>query len=143
MAAGARRRLLPAWMGAVGDERAAAAPPRKAGRRQAAAGPRAAAAVVYCMDEAELVDVALAVLAEPGVVVFPLVRICSARNVRRRPGLGAKRSRSSSQRQRRLLAAQPARGRAASAVRLFYPLLTLVLVPTQRGQAGSTLRTMY
>ncbi|KAM6213725.1 cell cycle regulator of non-homologous end joining [Sarcoramphus papa] len=64
MAAGARRRLLPAWMGAAGDERGAAAPP-KAGRRQAAAGPRAAAAVVvYCMNEAELVDVALAVLAE-------------------------------------------------------------------------------
>ncbi|XP_072722916.1 cell cycle regulator of non-homologous end joining isoform X1 [Ciconia boyciana] len=61
MAAGARRRLLPAWMGAAGDERAAAAP--KAGRRQAKAGPRSAA-VVYCMNEAELVDVALAVLAE-------------------------------------------------------------------------------
>ncbi|CAM9989133.1 unnamed protein product [Bubo scandiacus] len=65
MAAGAqRRRLLPAWMGAAGGERAAAVPP-KARRRQAAAGPRAAAAAVqHCMNEAELVDVALAVLAE-------------------------------------------------------------------------------
>ncbi|KAM6291344.1 cell cycle regulator of non-homologous end joining [Porphyrio hochstetteri] len=60
MAAGSRRRLLPAWMGAAGDEREAAAP-RQAGRR-AAGGRRAAA--VYCMTEAELVDVALAVLAE-------------------------------------------------------------------------------
>ncbi|XP_074758746.1 cell cycle regulator of non-homologous end joining isoform X2 [Athene noctua] len=63
MAAGARRRLLPAWMGAAGDERAAAVPP-KAARRRAAARPRAAAAVQHCMNEAELVDVALAVLAE-------------------------------------------------------------------------------
>ncbi|XP_065514411.1 cell cycle regulator of non-homologous end joining-like [Caloenas nicobarica] len=64
MAAGGRRRLLPAWMGAAGDERAAA-PPAKAvrRRRQAVARPRAAE-VVYCMNEAELVDVALAVLAE-------------------------------------------------------------------------------
>ncbi|XP_071589030.1 cell cycle regulator of non-homologous end joining [Heliangelus exortis] len=62
-----RRRLLPAWMGAAGDERAGGttAPPRsrRGARRQAAARPRAAA-VVYCMNEAELVDVALAVLAE-------------------------------------------------------------------------------
>ncbi|XP_042648635.1 cell cycle regulator of non-homologous end joining-like isoform X3 [Tyto alba] len=64
MAAGERRRrLLPGWMGAAGAERAVVAPP-KAGRRRAAAGPRAAEAVVYCMNEAELVDVALAVLAE-------------------------------------------------------------------------------
>ncbi|KAM6097557.1 cell cycle regulator of non-homologous end joining [Chlamydotis macqueenii] len=62
MAAGARRRLLPAWMGAAGDERAAA--PKAGGRgRRAVAGPRAAA-VLYCMNEAELLDVALAVLAE-------------------------------------------------------------------------------
>ncbi|XP_030325172.1 cell cycle regulator of non-homologous end joining [Calypte anna] len=59
-----RRRLLPAWMEATGDERAGGttAPPRSRRRRQAAARPRAAA--VYCMNEAELVDVALAVLAE-------------------------------------------------------------------------------
>ncbi|XP_068258009.1 cell cycle regulator of non-homologous end joining isoform X1 [Nyctibius grandis] len=65
MAAGSRRRrLLPAWMGAAGDERAAAAAPLpRTGRRQAAVAPRAAAAV-YCMNEAELVDVALEVLAE-------------------------------------------------------------------------------
>ncbi|XP_075583885.1 cell cycle regulator of non-homologous end joining [Pelecanus crispus] len=65
-AGGRRRRLLPAWMGAAGDDRAAAAAaaPSKAGRRRAAAGRRAAAAVVYCMNEAELVDAALAVLAE-------------------------------------------------------------------------------
>ncbi|XP_051640275.1 cell cycle regulator of non-homologous end joining [Manacus candei] len=63
MAAGARRRQLPAWMGAAGAERAAAASPSpRAGRRRAAAAPRAAA--VYCMNEAELVEVALAVLAE-------------------------------------------------------------------------------
>ncbi|XP_075284851.1 cell cycle regulator of non-homologous end joining [Opisthocomus hoazin] len=65
MAAGARRRQLPAWMGAAGDARAAAAPPeagRGRRRRRAAAGPRAAA--VHCMNEAELVDAALAVLAE-------------------------------------------------------------------------------
>ncbi|XP_075354473.1 cell cycle regulator of non-homologous end joining isoform X1 [Mycteria americana] len=261
MAAGARRRLLPAWMGAAGDERAAAAaaaPAPKAGRRQAKAGPRAAA-VVYCMNEAELVDVALAVLAEvspdprgwgrgpgrtsaagrapgrgqgalsppapwrplsgrrvwrrcrappgfPGrLLLFPeaagagaaafaprpprralwtkpastadlgtgegcpagmvgcsptpcgapgvksrtagsvffflLVGIYSARKVRRRPGPGAKRSRSSRQHQTRLLEAQPARGEAATTVWLSHPLLTLVLVPTQRGQAGRTLRT--
>ncbi|KAK2535007.1 hypothetical protein Q9233_003919 [Columba guinea] len=54
-----RQRLLPAWMGA-------AAPPPKAVRRRrlAVARPRAAEEVVYCMNEAELVDVALAVLAE-------------------------------------------------------------------------------
>ncbi|XP_066039577.1 cell cycle regulator of non-homologous end joining [Chamaea fasciata] len=62
MAAGARRRQLPAWMGAAGDERAAAAPSPRAGRRRAAAGRRPAA--LYCMNEAELVEVALAVLAE-------------------------------------------------------------------------------
>ncbi|XP_058720356.1 cell cycle regulator of non-homologous end joining-like isoform X1 [Poecile atricapillus] len=62
MAAGARRRQLPAWMGAAGDERAAAAPAPKAVRRRAAAGRRPAA--LYCMNEAELVEVALAVLAE-------------------------------------------------------------------------------
>ncbi|XP_064511368.1 cell cycle regulator of non-homologous end joining [Pseudopipra pipra] len=63
MAAGARRRQLPAWMGAAGAERAAAASPSpRAGRRRAAAARRAAA--VYCMNEAELVEVALAVLAE-------------------------------------------------------------------------------
>ncbi|KAM6137017.1 cell cycle regulator of non-homologous end joining [Pterocles gutturalis] len=65
MAAGARRRrrLLPTWMGAAGDERAAAAPPRVGRRRgPAVTGPRAAA--VYCMNEAELVDVSLSVLAK-------------------------------------------------------------------------------
>ncbi|XP_032544173.1 cell cycle regulator of non-homologous end joining [Chiroxiphia lanceolata] len=62
MAAGARRRQLPAWMGAAGAERAAASPSPRAGRRRAAAARRAAA--VYCMNEAELVEVALAVLAE-------------------------------------------------------------------------------
>ncbi|KAM4901955.1 cell cycle regulator of non-homologous end joining [Sylvia borin] len=62
MAAGARRRQLPAWMGAAGDGRAAAAPSARAGRRRAAAGRRPAA--LYCMNEAELVEVALAVLAE-------------------------------------------------------------------------------
>ncbi|XP_069629574.1 cell cycle regulator of non-homologous end joining [Haliaeetus albicilla] len=64
MAAGCRRRVLPAWMEAAGDERVVAAgtPPAEGGqRRRQAAGPRAA---VYCMNEAELVDVALAVLAE-------------------------------------------------------------------------------
>ncbi|XP_052630313.1 cell cycle regulator of non-homologous end joining-like [Harpia harpyja] len=66
MAAGGRRRVLPAWLEAAGDERVVAAgtPPAKGGqrrRRQAAAGGGAA---VYCMTEAELVDVALAVLAE-------------------------------------------------------------------------------
>ncbi|KAM9633672.1 cell cycle regulator of non-homologous end joining-like isoform 3-T3 [Morphnus guianensis] len=65
MAAGGRRRVLPAWMEAAGDERVVAAgtPPAKGGQRRQrqAAGPRAA---VYCMNEAELVDVALAVLAE-------------------------------------------------------------------------------
>ncbi|XP_032914766.1 cell cycle regulator of non-homologous end joining [Catharus ustulatus] len=60
MAAGGRRRQLPAWMGAAGAERTAAAPRPRAGRR--AAGRRPAA--VYCMNEAELVEVALAVLAE-------------------------------------------------------------------------------
>nr|XP_021408487.2 cell cycle regulator of non-homologous end joining [Lonchura striata domestica] len=61
MAAGARRRQLPAWMGAAGDERAAAAPAPRA-RRRRAAGRRPAA--LYCMNEAELVEVALAILAE-------------------------------------------------------------------------------
>ncbi|XP_054134286.1 cell cycle regulator of non-homologous end joining [Melozone crissalis] len=61
MAAGARRRQLPAWMGAAGDGRAAAAPAPSAGRRRAA-GRRPAA--LYCMNEAELLEVALAVLAE-------------------------------------------------------------------------------
>uniref|UniRef100_A0A8B9R0L5 Modulator of retrovirus infection-like protein n=1 Tax=Anas platyrhynchos TaxID=8839 RepID=A0A8B9R0L5_ANAPL len=70
MAAGAgRRRLLPAWMGAAGGEEkgAAAGPPPRAGRRRGR-WPRAAAepgeAAVFCMNEAELVDVALGVLAE-------------------------------------------------------------------------------
>ncbi|XP_054486781.2 cell cycle regulator of non-homologous end joining [Agelaius phoeniceus] len=62
MAAGARRRQLPAWMGAAGDGRAVAAPAPSAGRRRAAAGRRPAA--LYCMNEAELLEVALAVLAE-------------------------------------------------------------------------------
>ncbi|KAM7022297.1 cell cycle regulator of non-homologous end joining [Passerculus sandwichensis] len=62
MAAGARRRQLPAWMGAAGDGRAAAAPSPSAGRRRGAAGRRPAA--LYCMNEAELLEVALAVLAE-------------------------------------------------------------------------------
>ncbi|CAN8211346.1 unnamed protein product [Coccothraustes coccothraustes] len=64
MAAGARRRQLPAWMGAAGDGRVAAAPSSSpsAGRRRAAAGRRPAA--LYCMNEAELLEVALAVLAE-------------------------------------------------------------------------------
>ncbi|XP_068857325.1 cell cycle regulator of non-homologous end joining [Aphelocoma coerulescens] len=90
MAAGARRRQLPAWMGAAGAERAAAAPSPRAGRRRGAgsaagagerlgrrAGGRTRAlpalsvpcalprpAALYCMNEAELVEVALAVLAE-------------------------------------------------------------------------------
>ncbi|XP_049648466.1 cell cycle regulator of non-homologous end joining [Accipiter gentilis] len=88
MAAGGRRRVLPAWMEAAGDERVVAAgtPPARAGsgggRRlpgsAAGAGGRArpgpvrprrlpravGGAAVYCMNEAELVDVALAVLAE-------------------------------------------------------------------------------
>uniref|UniRef100_A0A8C3GWS0 Cell cycle regulator of NHEJ n=1 Tax=Corvus moneduloides TaxID=1196302 RepID=A0A8C3GWS0_CORMO len=69
MAAGARRRQLPAWMGAAGDERAAAAPSPGAGRRRGAgsaagAGERLGPAALYCMNEAELVEVALAVLAE-------------------------------------------------------------------------------
>ncbi|XP_053834169.1 cell cycle regulator of non-homologous end joining [Vidua macroura] len=63
MAAGARQRQLPAWMGAAGDERAAAAPSPRAGRRRRAAAGRRPAAL-YCMNEAELVEVALAVLAE-------------------------------------------------------------------------------
>ncbi|XP_066175502.1 cell cycle regulator of non-homologous end joining [Sylvia atricapilla] len=62
MAAGARRRQLPAWMGAAGHGRAAAAPAARARRRRAAAGRRPA--TLYCMNEAELVEVALAVLAE-------------------------------------------------------------------------------
>ncbi|XP_059702663.1 cell cycle regulator of non-homologous end joining [Haemorhous mexicanus] len=62
MAAGARRRQLPAWMGAAADGRVAAAPSPGAGRRRAAAGRRPAA--LYCMNEAELLEVALAVLAE-------------------------------------------------------------------------------
>ncbi|XP_064275976.1 cell cycle regulator of non-homologous end joining [Passer domesticus] len=62
MAAGERRRQLPAWMGAAGPGRAAAAPSPRPGRRRAAAGRRPAA--LYCMNEAELVEVALAVLAE-------------------------------------------------------------------------------
>uniref|UniRef100_A0A8C4JH60 Uncharacterized protein n=1 Tax=Dromaius novaehollandiae TaxID=8790 RepID=A0A8C4JH60_DRONO len=63
MAAGGRRRLLPAWMAAA--ERPLAAP------GAAAAGPCVErlpslprAATVYCMNEAELVDVALGALAE-------------------------------------------------------------------------------
>ncbi|XP_039427609.1 cell cycle regulator of non-homologous end joining [Corvus cornix cornix] len=67
MAAGARRRQLPAWMGAAGDERAAAAPSPGAGRRRgagSAAGAGERPAALYCMNEAELVEVALAVLAE-------------------------------------------------------------------------------
>ncbi|XP_067997857.1 cell cycle regulator of non-homologous end joining [Melanerpes formicivorus] len=69
VAAGVRRRLLPAWMGAAGEQRATVAS-RKSGRwrqrqrQREAAGPRAATAVVYCMNEAELLDVALSVLAE-------------------------------------------------------------------------------
>ncbi|XP_068047678.1 cell cycle regulator of non-homologous end joining [Anomalospiza imberbis] len=63
MAAGARPRQLPAWMGAAGDERAAAAPSPRAGRRRRAAAGRRPAAL-YCMNEAELVEVALAILAE-------------------------------------------------------------------------------
>ncbi|KAM9030207.1 cell cycle regulator of non-homologous end joining [Ara ararauna] len=57
-----RRRLLPAWMGTAGDDGPAVAPVPAAGRRKAAARPRAAA--VHCMNEAELVNAALAVLAE-------------------------------------------------------------------------------
>ncbi|KAL9853388.1 cell cycle regulator of non-homologous end joining [Geothlypis trichas] len=62
MAAGTRRRRLPAWMGAAEDGRAAAAPAPSAVRRRAVAGRRPAA--LYCMNEAELLEVALAVLAE-------------------------------------------------------------------------------
>uniref|UniRef100_A0A8D2MS19 Uncharacterized protein n=1 Tax=Zonotrichia albicollis TaxID=44394 RepID=A0A8D2MS19_ZONAL len=64
MAAGARRRQLPAWMGAAGDGRAAAAPRRWAlpALSVLCALPRPAA--LYCMNEAELLEVALAVLAE-------------------------------------------------------------------------------
>ncbi|XP_065527916.1 cell cycle regulator of non-homologous end joining [Lathamus discolor] len=57
-----RRRLLPAWMGTAGDGGPVVAPGPAAGRRKAAARPRAAA--VHCMNEAELVNAALAVLAE-------------------------------------------------------------------------------
>ncbi|XP_030334488.1 cell cycle regulator of non-homologous end joining isoform X2 [Strigops habroptila] len=57
-----RRRLLPAWMGTADGDGPAVAPAPAAGRRQAAARP--SAAVVRCMNEAELVDTALAVLAE-------------------------------------------------------------------------------
>ncbi|KAM4672216.1 cell cycle regulator of non-homologous end joining isoform 2-T2 [Amazona ochrocephala] len=57
-----RRRLLPAWMGTAGDDGPAVAPVPAAGRRKVAARPRAAA--VHCMNEAELVNAALAVLAE-------------------------------------------------------------------------------
>ncbi|XP_031456235.1 cell cycle regulator of non-homologous end joining [Phasianus colchicus] len=65
MAAARRRRLLPAWMGAAGEGERRAGMPGRVGRRRrqkAAAEPRAA--TVYCMNEAELVDVALGVLAE-------------------------------------------------------------------------------
>ncbi|XP_057281827.1 cell cycle regulator of non-homologous end joining [Pezoporus wallicus] len=58
-----RRRRLPAWMRTAGDEGPAAAPVPAAGRRKAAARPRAVAAV-HCMNESELVNAALAVLAE-------------------------------------------------------------------------------
>ncbi|XP_064011100.1 cell cycle regulator of non-homologous end joining [Pogoniulus pusillus] len=65
MAADARRRLLPAWMGATREERATAAPAKaEQCRLREAAGRRAATALVYCMNEAELLDVALSVLAE-------------------------------------------------------------------------------
>uniref|UniRef100_A0A8V5FG12 Uncharacterized protein n=1 Tax=Melopsittacus undulatus TaxID=13146 RepID=A0A8V5FG12_MELUD len=58
-----RRRLLPAWMRTAGDDGpAAVAPVPATRRRKAAARPRVAA--VHCMNEAELVNVALAVLAE-------------------------------------------------------------------------------
>ncbi|XP_042672213.1 cell cycle regulator of non-homologous end joining [Centrocercus urophasianus] len=65
MAAARRRRLLPAWMEAAGEGERRAGGPGRVGRRRrqkAAAEPRAA--TVYCMNEAELVDVALGVLAE-------------------------------------------------------------------------------
>ncbi|XP_048795430.1 cell cycle regulator of non-homologous end joining [Lagopus muta] len=65
MAAARRRRLLPAWMGAAGEGERRAGGPGRVGRRRrqkVAAEPRAA--TVYCMNEAELVDVALGVLAE-------------------------------------------------------------------------------
>lgn len=93
MAAGAgRRRQLPAWMGAAGGEErgaAAGAPPR-AGRRQgrrprAAAEPGAAA--VFCMNEAELVDVALGVLAEVSPRAAP-----RGEAARPRAGLGTARA---------------------------------------------------
>ncbi|XP_072198773.1 cell cycle regulator of non-homologous end joining [Excalfactoria chinensis] len=64
MAATKRRRLLPAWMGAVGEgERRKGLPDRVRRRRQKTAAEHRAA-TVYCMNEAELVDVALSVLAE-------------------------------------------------------------------------------
>lgn len=170
---------------------------------------RAAEEVVYCMNEAELVDVALAVLAEvspdprgwgrgpgpsrglprpaqlpssPGrallpsglatgcpagmgglplgtpapslecsrgevaqlcLVVFSLVSICSARKVRRKPSPGAMASRSFSKHQTRRLEAQPALGRAVTTVWLSHALLTLVLMPMQRGQTARTLKMMF
>uniref|UniRef100_A0A8C2T9M0 Cell cycle regulator of NHEJ n=1 Tax=Coturnix japonica TaxID=93934 RepID=A0A8C2T9M0_COTJA len=79
MAATTRRRELPAWMGTAGEgERPKGVPDRVRRRRQkgARAGGAGAlpaisclfamprAATVYCMNEAELVDVALSVLAE-------------------------------------------------------------------------------
>ncbi|XP_021270527.1 modulator of retrovirus infection homolog [Numida meleagris] len=63
--AATRRRLLPAWMGAAGEgERRARVPGRVGRRRQKAAAAEPRAVTVYCMNEAELVDVALGVLAE-------------------------------------------------------------------------------
>ncbi|XP_065598844.1 cell cycle regulator of non-homologous end joining [Cyrtonyx montezumae] len=60
--AAARRRLLPAWMGAAGEGERRAGGPGRVRRRRQKAEPRAA--TVYCMNEAELVDAALGVLAE-------------------------------------------------------------------------------
>uniref|UniRef100_A0A663EYJ3 Cell cycle regulator of NHEJ n=1 Tax=Aquila chrysaetos chrysaetos TaxID=223781 RepID=A0A663EYJ3_AQUCH len=65
MAAGGRRRVLPAWMEAAGDDAAGAGGWARPGPVRPERLPRAVGrAAVYCMNEAELVDVALAVLAE-------------------------------------------------------------------------------
>uniref|UniRef100_A0A8B9M9D3 Uncharacterized protein n=1 Tax=Accipiter nisus TaxID=211598 RepID=A0A8B9M9D3_9AVES len=61
------RRVLPAWMEAAGDDAAGAGGRARPGPVRPRRLPRAGGgAAVYCMDEAELVDVALAVLAERG-----------------------------------------------------------------------------
>uniref|UniRef100_A0A669PTA9 Cell cycle regulator of NHEJ n=1 Tax=Phasianus colchicus TaxID=9054 RepID=A0A669PTA9_PHACC len=83
MAAARRRRLLPAWMGAAGE-----------GERRAGICPVAVprAATVYCMNEAELVDVALGVLAE----VSPRLPFTPSAAAWPRPGPAGEKARSGS-----------------------------------------------